>query len=149
MIEIIQTTSDTPVGAGYSYWETVQNDITNTAIKPLICFKSQATKKELCWLTTFGPFYTERYMLLFFYTIASNPNPLIGYLQMGTTEYPYGFYDVTIYDNNISGNLDPANAIKPVWFGVMNLIPETTNPAVKYTDYSVNDSDTESVYITF
>jgi|TARA_R100000084_G_C4639559_1_gene142996 hypothetical protein len=161
MIEVIQTTSTTQLGQDYVQWPTVVNDISNTAIKPLFCFKSQATKKELCWLPTFGPFYTqalgeinERYMLVFFFTIASDPgpggaNPLIGILQMGTTDYPYGLYDVTIYENNMSGNLDPANAIKPVWYGLMNLIPETTNPAVEYKEYATNDTDTESVYITF
>lgn len=148
MIEVTQTTSETPV-AVTSFFQSVENDISNTAIKPLICYKSQATKKEVCFLPTSGPFYTERYMLLIYYTIAINPNPLIGYLQLGTTDFPYGFYDVTIYENNISGNLDPANAIKPVWYGLMNLIPESTNPAVEYKDYNTNDSDTEAVWITF
>jgi len=32
---------------------------------------------------------------------------------------------------------------------LMNLSPLTTNPAVEYTDYDTNDTETESVYITF
>ena len=148
MIELIQNTSETPLAIPNSLPD-VKEYITNTLIKPLICYKSQATKKEICFLPTLGPFYLNTYMLLFYYSVSSSPNPLIGYIQLGTTDFPYGFYDVTMYDNNISGNLDPANAIKPVWYGLLNLIPESTNPAVEYTDYNTNDSDTESVYITF
>ena len=59
MIEVTQTTSDTPV-AVTSFWQSVENDISNTAIKPLICYKSQATKKEVCFLPTSGPFLFKK-----------------------------------------------------------------------------------------
>ena len=49
---------------------------------------------------------------------------------------------------------DPAvvNSRHVVYTGLANLVPTTTgsfaNPAVTYTEYTTNDSDTESVYIT-
>jgi len=57
-------------------------------------------------------------------------------------------YNVTAYQNNSSSNLDPDNAIKTIWNGLMNLRPETTNEAVNYTEYTNNDSENDSVYIT-
>jgi hypothetical protein len=37
---------------------------------------------------------------------------------------------------------------KIIWNGLMNLRPETTNEAVNYTEYTNNDSENDSVYIT-
>ena len=57
-----------------------------------------------------------------------------------------GVYDVTIYQNNNNANLDPANAVKVLYVGLMNLISSTAT--TDYSEYTTNDSDTESVYIT-
>lgn len=148
MMNVIQTNTDTPLAQTW-YVPNIKDLMTSTAVNPLFGFKSLLSKKELYFLPTLGVYYNDRYGLMFFYTTKSSPNPLIGYLQMGTTDYPYGMYELTIYQNNISGNLEPANAIKTVYNGLMNLSPLTTNPAVEYTDYDTNDTETESVYITF
>ena len=66
---------------------------------------------------------------------------------MGDSDFPYGFYNVTIWQNNSNSNLDPDNAIKIIYKGLMNFA-ETGLPAVTYTEYTTNDTDTESVYIT-
>ena len=61
------------------------------------------------------------------------------------------WYDVNIYQNDPSTatNLDPDNAIKKIYTGLMNLTPKAGNEAIDYTEYTTNDSETESVYITF
>ena len=51
-----------------------------------------------------------------------------------------------IYENNNNGNLDPANVIKTLYTGLLNLTSATA--PTDYSEYTTNDSDTESVYIT-
>jgi len=57
-------------------------------------------------------------------------------------------YDTTIYQNTSDTNYDPTG-LTVIWNGLTNIIADSTNPAVEYTDYDTNDTDTESVYITF
>ena len=120
-------------------------DITG-ALRPLISIKSQQTQKVLNFMPSNVTTSTsERYNKLS-YSIGAD-NPLVGSILLGTTDYPLGFYDVTIYQNNLNSNLDPANTIKTIYTGLMNLISSTAT--AQYTEYTTNDSDTESVYITF
>jgi hypothetical protein len=72
-----------------------------------------------------------------------------GLIKVGTTDLPYGFYDLKIYEMESAGDYDPDNALATVYTGIMNLsnLGDYKN-AVKYTEYTTNDSDTESVYIT-
>ena len=62
-------------------------------------------------------------------------------------------FDVTIRENT-TNSLPGVIDTRPVVFtGLMNLSSRETgeayaNPAVTYTEYTTNDSDTESVYIT-
>ena len=68
-------------------------------------------------------------------------------LEWGTTDIPLGFYDLTIYQD-ISGERNI------LYTGILNLTQDETTtgltgtPAVKYTEYTDNDSDTESIYLT-
>tara|TARA_R100001244_G_scaffold131331_1_gene104439 strand:- start:1093 stop:1533 length:441 start_codon:yes stop_codon:yes gene_type:complete len=115
-------------------------------LRPLISIKSQQTQKVLNFMPTSVTSSTaERYNKLT-YKIGAD-YPLGGLIVLGTTDYPLGFYDVTIYQNNLNSNLDPANTIKTLYTGLMNLISSTAT--AQYTEYTTNDSDTESVYITF
>ena len=83
--------------------------------------------------------------------VNTTDSPSIGRIVLGTTDFPYGMYDVNIYQNDPSTatNLDPDNAIKKIYTGLMNLTPKAGNEAIDYTEYTTNDSETESVYITF
>ena len=74
-----------------------------------------------------------------------------GWVNFGNQNFPFGFYNVTIYQNNDNTNLDPTNTIKTLWTGLANLTTDTTQsitPTVNYTAYTTNDADTESIYIT-
>ena len=72
-----------------------------------------------------------------------------GLIKVGTTDMPYGFYDLKIYEMGSAADYDPDNALATLFVGIMNLsnLGDYKN-AVKYTEYTTNDSDTESVYIT-
>jgi hypothetical protein len=132
-------------------WNNMIQDGTETTIKPLISFTSQLTGKSKIFL----PFYAiytwkERYVLILL-TLKNADNLYVGDIKLGTTDFPYGLYDVNIYQNQTSSpaNLDPANAIKKIYTGLMNLTAKAGNEAIDYTEYTTNDSETESVYITF
>lgn len=74
-------------------------------------------------------------------------NPLFGNLFFGNENYPYGLYDMTIYENNFGFNTIPANAIGVVYQGIANVSSEEV-PEVTYEKYNDNDTDNSSVYIT-
>ena len=73
-----------------------------------------------------------------------------GKVYLGNRSYPYGLYNVTIYQNSVSAptNLDPsAGTIKAtLWRGLLNLNEKAGNEAVTYTTY--NDTQKQNVYIT-
>lgn len=119
-----------------------------TIYKPLITITSQLTGKSKTFVV-FSVFSTnkERWLeCLFATTTTLSENLTSGLVILGTTDFPLGFYDVTIYENSSSTNLDPSG-LNVVYTGLMNLY-STTSPSVTYSEYTTNDSDTESVYIT-
>jgi len=114
-------------------------------IRPLISIKSQQTQKVLNFMPSGVTISTaDRYNKLT-YKIGADA-PVGGLIILGNTDYPLGFYDVTIYQNNNNANLDPANAVKVLYVGLLNLISSIAT--TDYSEYTTNDSDTESVYIT-
>jgi|LUMV01.1.fsa_nt_gb hypothetical protein len=147
MIQLLQTKSAVPLNN--LFYLPIYDKMTNTDYTPLFGFTSQLSKKTLYACATFAT-YTDkdRYVKLQMFTVGSGtPDPEDGIVTMGTTDYPYGLYDTTIYQNTSDDNLDP-DGLTQIWAGLMNLEPED-NPAVEYEEYDTNDSDTESVYITF
>jgi len=114
-------------------------------IRPLISIKSQQSQKVLNFMPSGVTISTaDRYNKLTYKIGADAPTG--GLIILGNTDYPLGFYDVTIYQNNNNANLDPANAVKTLYVGLLNLISSTAT--TDYSEYTTNDSDTESVYIT-
>ena len=116
----------------------------------LISFQSQFTGK----IKTVKPisnwaadFYNERMASLFVYVSSTYDNLGYGILELGTQDLPLGFYDVTIYQNDDSGSLDPTG-LPVLYNGLANLTADTAAASPKYSEYTTNDSDTESVYIT-
>ena len=92
----------------------------------------------------------ERWTSLGLYTTRSSGTEDLGtgIIYVGNTNFPQGFYDVIIYENSSNENLDPTG-LNIVYRGLLNLYPATGNTEpVEYTEYTTNDSDTESVYIT-
>jgi hypothetical protein len=68
-------------------------------------------------------------------------------LDWGTTDFPLGFYDISLYQD-ISGEKNI------LYTGTLNLTVDETNelfkgtPPVEYTEYTTNDEDTGTIYIT-
>jgi|TARA_R110000824_G_scaffold60148_6_gene161072 hypothetical protein len=126
----------------------IYDKMTNADYNPLFTFTSQESKNghNVVPLSTD---YTNKSRYVEFVFIPSTLTiPNLGIFEIGTTDYPYGMYNTTIYQNTSSSNLDPTG-LTVIWNGLTNIIADSTNPAVEYTDYDTNDTDTESVYITF
>ena len=75
-------------------------------------------------------------------------------VRVGTDDFPLGFYNMTVYETDTDGELNPDNAKAVLYNGILNMkareAPGTSNdfPSVVYTEYTTNDADTDSVYIT-
>tara|TARA_R100000700_G_C3126697_1_gene113523 strand:+ start:174 stop:602 length:429 start_codon:yes stop_codon:yes gene_type:complete len=125
-------------------------DAINGTVRPLIQFKSQQTNKSLFFMPTiFVTTDKDRFCTIFFTSISAFNIPSAGLLQMGTKDYPYGLYDTTIYKNSGNSNLNPnTEGVEPVYYTLMNLY-DSTKTATTFTPYTTNDTDTNSVYITF
>ena len=123
--------------------------MTAITFNPLIVFTNQTTNKSVNFIAkTFITTNKERYMKLT-YDISNDgtTNTTSGVISIGDDDFPYGFYNVTIYQNNDGTNLDTDNAIKVIYKTVMNF-KAVNNNAVTYTEYTTNDTETDSVYIT-
>jgi len=70
-----------------------------------------------------------------------------GVIKAGNIDFPYGFYTINIYQNTSNSNLDKTG-LTQVYSGLMQLKELSTNLGVKYKEYTTNDSDTDSIYIT-
>ena len=122
--------------------------MTSIAAKPLVKITSQSTNKSKVFrsglLTTTDK---ERYMKMLWNIARSSSDEVLGsgIVFLGSTDYPYGFYDVVIYQNNDNTNLDPANAIKVIYKTIMNL-KAVNNDAITYTEYT--DTISSPTYIT-
>ena len=118
----------------------------SNVIRPLISIKSQQTEKELNFMASLVTITNENRYTEMKYTIGTTDLPLLGLLILGNTDYPFGFYDVTIYQNSSNSNLDPSGLTTKLYTGLLNLrsLVDTT----QYKQYTINDSDTDSVYIT-
>ena len=123
-----------------------------TTMAPLISFTSQLTGKTKNLLSFSGYSFAqkERYVRIALF-VTTTEIPANGQIILGTTDFPYGMYDMKIYQNDPSTatNLDPDDAIKLLYTGLMNLEAKSGNEAIDYKEYTTNDSETESVYITF
>ena len=125
----------------------------------LVSCKSQLTGAEqnvtpiVNWGTS-G--FNDRITTFFLYTTPSNGNPANGYLSFGQItyptfyiNYPIGFWDIAIYENSASDNLLLINAGKKLFTGLMNVeAADADGWSPTYKEYTTNDSDTESVYLT-
>ena len=92
------------------------------------------------------------------YKYSMNPNSTEDLTEseilVGTDEFPLGLYNLTIYQIDSSGELDPANATATLYSGLLNMKASAATTgtdnfeAVQYTEYTNNDSENESVYLT-
>tara|TARA_R100000908_G_scaffold63528_1_gene44816 strand:- start:1541 stop:1987 length:447 start_codon:yes stop_codon:yes gene_type:complete len=121
--------------------------MTSIAYRPLMTLTSQQTNRTKTFLVSnLNAVNKERYMLMYFISMNTDSEiPSLGFVYLGTKEFPYGLYDVTLYQNKDTSNLDPAQAIKVIYKGLMNL-SESGNPSVTYNKYE--STQQQNVYIT-
>ena len=148
MIQLSRSNSTTT----NNFYLNLFDKMTNIDYSPLISLTNQLTGKS----KVFRPLSVDttnkdRYIKLSFQILTSSGSEDLagGKAFLGSTDYPLGFYDIVIYQNNNNTNLDPANAIKTIYTGLANLNATAAVEPVTYSEYTTNDSDTESVYITF
>jgi len=123
--------------------------ITLQVDRPLIVATSQQTNRSLAFQVS-NINYTNklRYVEMYFITLHSGTQyPLLGMVQFGTIELPYGLYDISIYETTGSGDsLDPTGKLK-LYDGLMNMqYIKNSNDAVVYTEY--DSTQQQNVYIT-
>jgi hypothetical protein len=133
-----------------SFYLDIHDKMTVDSGRVLITFTSQFTGKSKT--VSANTVYTnkERYVQLTVFTTRAftQENLLTGIIRLGTTDFPLGFYDATLYQNTDNTNLDPTG-LPVIWNGVMNLAGNTNaTESVSYTEYTTNDADTESIYLT-
>ena len=116
--------------------------------RPLISITSQQTGKE----KNFMPISIvltnkKRFVNMAYITTHSSEDLSNGVIKLGDDDFPYGFYNIIIRANKDNSNLDPSLASSKLYNGLLNLKAQN-NQAVAYKEYTDNDSDTVSVYIT-
>lgn len=118
--------------------------------RPLQIITSQLTGKSKAFTGSVVENNRDRYIKLACITsiTADLDDPTAGLIQVGTKDYPLGFYNITIYENTANSNLDPTG-LKVIYTGLVNLSGVNGADGITYSEYTTNDSDTESVYITF
>tara|TARA_Y100001963_G_C6679190_1_gene399031 strand:+ start:523 stop:972 length:450 start_codon:yes stop_codon:yes gene_type:complete len=120
--------------------------------RPLVTLTSQFTGNSKTFVVdSINFFWSPRYVQLLIYTNPTPPDNLYaGTIYVGDKDFPLGFYDVTIYQNSEGGNepnLDPTGL--PILFvGLANITSNSTTNPVKYTEYTTNDTETDTIYIT-
>jgi len=131
----------------------IYDKFTSTSLlRPLWVLKSQFTKKEKYYTSAVDYTNKERFVEMNTITTTASENIPSGTIKLGNTDFPLGFYDVNIYENVVQGNLDPTG-LNLVYTGIMNLICKNATtgkdaPPVEYTEYTENNTDTETVYLT-
>jgi len=137
----------------HTFYLDVHNEMNEGQVsgRSLCTFTSQFTgkSKTVSLNTTYGDF-NSRYVLYGVFTTrdAGQEVLLEAKIQLGTTDFPLGFYDVTIYNNTDNTNLD-TTGLPVIWNGLMNLTGfSSATQSVTYTEYTTNDADTESIYLT-
>tara|TARA_R100001230_G_C5545503_1_gene74800 strand:+ start:67 stop:531 length:465 start_codon:yes stop_codon:yes gene_type:complete len=134
----------------YAYLD-LYDKMTNADYKVLWTITSQLTGNSKTFVTTTDYTYKERYMKMTITSLrtAASENFLTGTLNLGNTDFPLGFYDVTIYQNTSDTNLDP-DGLTQIYSTLMNLkINSSANTSVvDYKEYTDNDTEINNVYLT-
>ena len=159
MIQILNSDYDAGGGNSNTFYVNTYDgyeDRDDIQYKPIITLTSQMTRKFINFIpSSYDYANKDRYVKIdFSVKPTGSGTPSSGIIVLGTTDFPYGFYDIVIRENTTNFLPSDASVLtrNKVYVGLANLRSETTgtykNPAVEYTEYTTNDSDTESVYIT-
>jgi len=128
----------------------IYDKMTDTTYRPLFKFTSQATNFSYTSIPLSTDYSNkERFVRIGFIPLVGlSEFTAFGFIGFGTTDLPYGLYNVEIYQNIDNSNMNPDNAVKKIWSGLLNAVAYKNNLAVEYTEYADNDSENESIYIT-
>ncbi len=148
--------------AGHSGTTTVTNDIyldlydkyafsfgfPGFSYNPLIKLRSQETNQEKIFIaTTIDGTHRQRYMKLQYTINFQNIEvPVAGVIYMGTKNFPYGVYDITIWENSSATNLDPKSCYRTLHMGLLELSAQTTNKTIDWKEYEQEQQ--QKVYLT-
>lgn len=124
--------------------------MSNTTYKPLLAFTSNQTgKTKYLVANTMDLTNVNRYIKLTWIQNHLNTEvPSGGLIHLGTTDFPFDFYNVTIYQNTSNTNLDP-DGLTVIFTGLMQMKASGSGyESPVYTEYTTNDADTDSIYIT-
>jgi len=132
---------------GNRIYADLYDEMTATTYNPLVSITSQSTNKTKTFIVAATNLTNkERYIQLLVNIYKDGTENLgSGQLSMGNADYPYGFYDVVIYQNGNALNLDPDNAVKVIYKTIMNF-KAVNNDAITYTEYT--DTISSPTYIT-
>ena len=76
--------------------------------------------------------------------------PGTGYIALNDKDYPFGFYNLQIWQNEPGyTNLNLDNTLKLLYSGLLNLNGTGDSTEVDYSEYTTTDSDTDNVYLTY
>ena len=87
----------------------------------------------------------ERYVDISVYMLTSLGAAGFGAWFFGDEARPFGFWDITIYENSANMNTDETG-LNAVYNGLINISSDVKE--VTYEKYNDNDTDNSSVYIT-
>jgi hypothetical protein len=121
--------------------------MTATTYNPLFALTSQSTNKTKYVVAPTNDYTNkERYVKLAINISSTGVEAgHVGIITLGNADFPYGFYDVVIYQNYSNTNIDPDSAIKVIYKTIMNL-KAVNNDAITYTEYT--DTISSPTYIT-
>ena len=141
-----------PTFSGFNiYIDLLTNGLTvdDFEYRPLFGLTSQQTGKTAYIISGIADYSSiGRYIKLSLIISGHLSIPVSGFFMCGNSDYPLGFYDVTIYNNSSATNLDPAG-LPILYYGLMNMYPANNDASSSYyTKYTTNDTDTDSIYVT-
>jgi|TARA_R100000084_G_scaffold88127_1_gene42360 hypothetical protein len=147
MIQAYRLGGASPITAGYiDIYDITKSTVT---YKPLWVLTSQLTGKEKAFVPVVLQTSYPR-VAGFLWTMVKSQaeeNLTAQAIFIGDTDYPYGFYDLEVYQNTSDTNLDKTGLTK-LFTGLFNVRGKTGAESVTYSEYTTNDADTESVYVT-
>ncbi len=116
----------------------LRDEMTSTVYKPLIYITSQLTNRSLGFLPTTANYDNEtRYVKLSFFLTNTGINNIAnrrdGLIGLGTSDLPFGFYNVKIYQNTDFNNVD-VSAVDKVIYDTMMFVKTINNDSIKYEE---------------
>ena len=122
-----------------------------------IKYYTRSSSSDFSYAAGTGVDKHKRYIPLFFYYSVSSTlteDLSASQLIVGTDEFPMGFYNFTVYQTETLGEFNPANATATLYEGILNMTGSNNASDslnfqdVRYNEYTTNDTDTDTVYIT-